>query len=64
MSETTVTNPAGSDRKRRTMDEISDSFNQMLVGPEEQLEQDSSAEEQLEPDSMDEGQELEAKRVM
>jgi len=60
VSETTVTNPTGSDR-RRTMDEISDSFNQMLVGPEEQLEQDSSAEEQLEPDSMDEGQELEAK---
>ena len=60
MSETTVTNPVGSDRKRRTMDEISDSLNQMLVGPEEQPERDSSAEEQPPTDSLDEGQELDA----
>jgi len=60
VSETTVTNPVGSDRKRRTMDEISDSLNQMLVGPEEQPERDSSAEEQPPTDSLDEGQELDA----
>lgn len=55
MSETTVTNPAGSDRKRRTMDEISDSFNQMLVGePEEQpepVEAEDSFEEEQEVES-------------
>lgn len=55
MSETTVTNPAGSDRKRRTMDEISNSFNQMLVGePEEQpepVEAEDSFEEEQEVES-------------
>jgi len=55
VSETTVTNPAGSDRKRRTMDEISDSFNQMLVGePEEQpepVEAEDSFEEEQEVES-------------
>ena len=55
MSETTVTNPVGSDRKRRTMDEISDSFNQMLVGePEEQpepVEAEDSFEEEQEVES-------------
>ena len=55
MSETTVTNPAGSDRKRRTMDEISDSFNKMLVGePEEQpepVEAEDSFEEEQEVES-------------
>ena len=55
MSETTVTNPAGSDRKRRTMDEISSSFNQMLVGePEEQpepVEAEDSFEEEQEVES-------------
>ena len=55
MSETTVTNPAGSDRKRRTMDEISDSFNEMLVGePEEQpepVEAEDSFEEEQEVES-------------
>jgi hypothetical protein len=60
VSESTVTNPTGSGRKRRTMDEISDSFNQMLVGPEEQPERDSSVEEQPPTDSLDEGQELDA----
>ena len=58
MSETTVTNPAGSDRKRRTMDEISDSFNQMLVGePEEQPEpveaEDSLEEQEVESELSD-----------
>jgi len=55
VSETTVTNPAGSDRKRRTMDEISNSFNQMLVGePEEQpepVEAEDSFEEEQEVES-------------
>ena len=59
MSETTVTNPTGSDR-RRTSGEIQDAFTEMLVGPQEQPEQDSSEEEQLESDSVDEEQELEA----
>ena len=58
MSETTVTNPAGSDRKRRTMDEISDSFNEMLVGePEEQPEpveaEDSLEEQEVESELSD-----------
>ena len=58
MSETTVTNPVGSDRKRRTMDEISDSFNQMLVGePEEQPEpveaEDSLEEQEVESELSD-----------
>ena len=52
MSESTVTNPVGSDRKRRTMDEISDSFNEMLVGePEEQPEAEDSFEEEQEVES-------------
>ena len=55
MSESTVTNPVGSDRKRRTMDEISDSFNKMLVGePEEQpepVEAEDSFEEEQEVES-------------
>ena len=62
MSETTVTNPSGSDRKRRTMDEISSSFNEMLVGePGEQPEpveaEDSLEEHEVESelsDSLDE----------
>ena len=49
MSEATVTNPVGSDRQR-TMDEITDSFNEMLVGkPKEQpepVEAEDSLEEQ------------------
>ena len=58
MSETTVTNPSGSDRKRRTMDEISNSFNQMLVGePEEQPEpveaEDSLEEQEVESELSD-----------
>ena len=58
MSETTVTNPVGSDRKRRTMDEISDSFNEMLVGePEEQPEpveaEDSLEEQEVESELSD-----------
>ena len=58
MSETTVTNPSGSDRKRRTMDEISSSFNQMLVGePEEQPEpveaEDSLEEQEVESELSD-----------
>jgi len=58
VSETTVTNPAGSDRKRRTMDEITDSFNQMLVGePEEQPEpveaEDSLEEQEVESELSD-----------
>ena len=48
MSETTVTNPAGSDRKRRTMDEITDSFNQMLVGEPEEQPEPVEAEDSLE----------------
>jgi len=55
VSESTVTNPVGSDRKRRTMDEISDSFNKMLVGePEEQpepVEAEDSFEEEQEVES-------------
>ena len=58
MGETTVTNPVGSDRKRRTMDEISDSFNEMLVGePEEQPEpvevEDSLEEHEVESELSD-----------
>jgi len=58
VSETTVTNPVGSDRKRRTMDEITDSFNQMLVGePEEQPEpveaEDSLEEQEVESELSD-----------
>ena len=55
MSETTVTNPAGSDRKRRTMDEISDSFNEMLVGESEEQPEPVEAE-----DSFEEEQEVES----
>jgi hypothetical protein len=54
VSETTVTNPVGSDRQR-TMDEITDSFNEMLVGePEEQpepVEAEDSFEEEQEVES-------------
>ena len=48
MSETTVTNPSGSDRKRRTMDEISSSFNEMLVGEPEEQPEPVEAEDSLE----------------
>jgi len=48
VSETTVTNPSGSDRKRRTMDEISSSFNEMLVGEPEEQPEPVEAEDSLE----------------
>lgn len=53
MSETTVTAPVEGGR-RRTTGEIHDALNEMLVGPEEHPEQDSSTEEQPSPDSSDE----------
>ena len=47
MSETTVTNPVGSDRQR-TMDEITDSFNEMLVGKPKEQPEPVEAEDSLE----------------
>jgi hypothetical protein len=51
---------ATTDGRRRTHDEIENAFTEMLVGPEEQPERDSSEEEQPLTDSSDEGQELDA----
>jgi hypothetical protein len=54
MSDTAVTNPKGSGP--RSVSEIESAFAQVLGGPEEQPEEDSSQEEQSPKDSADEGQ--------
>jgi len=56
MSDTGTVERAG----RRSHGEIENAFANMLVGPEEQPEEDSSIEEQPLMDSEDEGQELDA----
>ena len=56
MSVASTTKNTGS----RSTGEIEGAFAQMLVGPEEQPEEDSSQEEQVSEDSLDEGQELDA----
>ena len=56
MSVASTTKETGS----RSSGEIQDAFAQMLVGPEEQTEEDSPEGEQPATDSLDEGQELDA----